>query len=128
MLIVQRVEIIGSKTLHKTEWILTKDKKYCTPKFLFDCTSSHNTNTYIHNIELGNTINAHCSMNRNNWIKDTSKDRMELKQKIKRIALQSLCLIALQVTTQTHTSSLRFKSRDISHYKIYKLLPKYIKA
>ena len=44
MLIVQWIEIIGSKTLHKTEWNLTKDKKYYTSKSLFDCTSSHNTN------------------------------------------------------------------------------------
>ena len=42
---------IGSKNYinayHKTEWNLTKDKKDCTSKFLLDCTSSHNTNTYI---------------------------------------------------------------------------------
>ena len=52
-------------------------------------------------------MNAHCSMNRNNWIKDTSQDRMELNKKLKKnIALQSFCSIALQVTTQTHTSTI----------------------
>ena len=42
---------IGSKNYinayHNTEWNLTKDKKDCTSKSLLDCTSSHNTNTYI---------------------------------------------------------------------------------
>ena len=44
---------------------------------------SQHKHIHLKKKQLRNTMNAHCSMNRNNWIKDTSQDRMELNKRLK---------------------------------------------